>query len=284
MEGVPMSIAGNSESDHRYHLHDLRRLPDDVAEQLRGDEKKVDDHAPDRRRFLRAVGAAGAGVVMFAGTPSGVLARGRKYGAASEEEVTANEDLMREHGVLKRALLIYREGIRRLGASEEFPPDVLADTAQLIRRFVEEYHEKQEEQYVFPRFEKAGKHTELVRTLRLQHERGRQRTEAILQIASGLATKGADDRARLAEHMKAFIRMYEPHEAREDTVLFPAVHELVSSNEYDSFGEAMERNERRTFGGDGFDMAVDRVTELEKKFGIFDLAQFTPAALGPAPS
>ncbi|HET7550785.1 MAG TPA: hypothetical protein VFK04_05820 [Gemmatimonadaceae bacterium] len=108
------------------------------------------------------------------------------------------------------------------------------------------------------------------------------RRGAVLHLANGSSMRSADGRAQLAGHMKAFIRMYEPHEAREDTVLFPAFHELVSSNEYDSVGEEMERNERRIFGGDGFDMAVDRVAELEKKLGIFDLARFTPAALGPA--
>jgi hemerythrin-like domain-containing protein len=235
-----------------------------------------------RRRFLHSAGAAGAGVLMLGGTPNGMLPGGWRGIVAPEEEVTANEDLMREHGVLKRALLIYGEGLRRLDAREDIPPDVLADTAQLIRRFIEEYHEKQEEKYIFPRFEKAGKHTELVRTLRLQHERGRQRTAAILHLATGSATKSADDLTTLAGHMKAFIQMYEPHEAREDTVLFPAFHALVSRNEYDSIGEEMEKNERRTFGGDGFDMAVDKVAELERKLGIYDLARFTPAALGPA--
>jgi hemerythrin-like domain-containing protein len=284
MEDFPMSNTGNAESGFPSHAHDIRRLAGGRANNVREDGKMVADPTPDRRRFLRSVVVAGAGVLMLGRTPSGVLARGRNASVSPEEEVSANEDLMREHGVLKRALLIYREVLRRLGSPGEFPPDVLTDTAQLIRRFVEEYHEKQEEQYIFPRFEKAGKHTELVRTLRLQHERGRQRTAAILHLAAGAVLKSADDRARLAGHMKAFIRMYEPHEAREDTVLFPAFHELVSSNEYDSIGEEMERNERRTFGGDGFDMAVDKVAELEKQLGIFDLAQFTPAELGPAPS
>ncbi len=240
------------------------------------------EHSEGRRRFLYSAGAAGAGMLAMRGSPLALLSRGTTGSAAPEKEITTNEDLMREHGVLKRALLIYREGIRRLDSRDDLPPAVIAGTARLIRRFVEEYHEKQEEEYIFPRFEKAGQHTELVRTLRLQHERGRQRTAAILQLATDAAVKNAESRTRLVGHMKAFIRMYEPHEAREDTVLFPAFHELVSNNEYDSIGEEMERNERRTFGGDGFDMAVDQVTELEKKLGIYDLAQFTPAALGPA--
>ena len=240
--------------------------------------------AAGRREFLRRSAAAGTGAALFGISPRPAFAISGSGLLAPEEDVTANEDLMREHGVLKRALLIYREGIRRLDAHEEIQPALLAATARLIRRFVEEYHEKQEEDYIFPRFEKSGHEVELVRTLRLQHQRGRQRTAAILHLANGAALKNADHRTQLVGHMKAFIRMYEPHEAREDTVLFPAFQKLVSSNEYDSIGEEMERNERRTFGGDGFDMAVDEVAELERKLGIYDLAQFTPAALGPAPT
>jgi hemerythrin-like domain-containing protein len=35
-------------------------------------------------------------------------------------------------------------------------PQVLQRTGKLIRSFVEDYHEKQEEEFVFPRFERAG--------------------------------------------------------------------------------------------------------------------------------
>ena len=34
-----------------------------------------------------------------------------------------------------------------------------------------------------------------------------------------------------------FVRMYEPHEAREDTVLFPQFRKIVSKHEYDALGE-----------------------------------------------
>jgi hypothetical protein len=53
-------------------------------------------------------------------------------------------------------------------------------------------------------------------------------------------------------------------------------HNHHSKHEYDALGEQFEAIERKTFGGDGFDMAVDQVTGLEKQLGIHDLAQFTP--------
>lgn len=81
---------------------------------------------------------------------------------------------------------------------------------------------------------------------------------------------------KLAADLKAFNRMYAQHEAREDTVLFPALHKIVSPHEYDSLGEQFEKIERQTFGGDSFDIYLDKVTTLEKQLGIHDLNQFTP--------
>ncbi len=72
---------------------------------------------------------------------------------------------MREHGALRRVLLIYDEIGRRLSADTEPPAGVLTTAADIIRRFVEEYHEKLEETELFPRFEKAGKMVDLVKAL-----------------------------------------------------------------------------------------------------------------------
>ncbi len=87
---------------------------------------------------------------------------------------------MREHGVLKRVLLIYREGIRRLQAGEQDPTHTLNSGAGIIRSFIEDYHEHLEEQYVFPKLEQAGKLTDITTVLRTQHQRGRVLTDRIL--------------------------------------------------------------------------------------------------------
>ena len=86
----------------------------------------------------------------------------------------------------------------------------------------------------------------------------------------------ADDRKSLADNLRTFVRMYAPHEAREDTVLFPELHKIVSRQEYEALGEKFDGIEHQTFGGDGFDIYLDRVAEIEKRIGIYDLAQFTP--------
>jgi hemerythrin-like domain-containing protein len=194
-----------------------------------------------------------------------------------EEEVSPAEDLMREHGVLKRALLVYGECANRLESGKEFPPNTVTGTANLIRKFIEDYHEKLEEEYLFPRFRKAGKLVDLVDVLDAQHKAGRRVTELILKSArSGGLLQADSAKKELVRQIRAFIQMYGPHEAREDTVLFPAFREIVPKNEYDSLGEEFEKREHKLFGEEGFHKIVDEVAGLEKTVGIYDLSQFTP--------
>jgi hemerythrin HHE cation binding domain-containing protein len=88
--------------------------------------------------------------------------------------------------------------------------------------------------------------------------------------------KDPQSAATLKDAMRQFVRMYEPHEAREDTVLFPALRDVVFKQEFGALGEDFEKKEHALFGEDGFEKMVDRVASIEKTLGIYDLAQFTP--------
>jgi hemerythrin-like domain-containing protein len=228
----------------------------------------------NRRVFLRS------GIIIGGATLAGAtLARGAEKEKKDEEgqiPVGPPEDLMREHGVLKRVLLIYGEALGRLYAKKDLPPDALADAARIIRSFVEDYHEKLEEDFLFPRFEKANQLVDLVKVLRTQHQAGRRVTDITLRLANLQSLKNDSERAQLINSIQQFIHMYNPHEAREDTVLFPAFRKIVSPHEFDSLGEDFEKKEDELFGEDGFEKVVDKVAGIEKRLGIYDLAQFTP--------
>lgn len=193
---------------------------------------------------------------------------------STEQSVTPGEDLMHEHGVLRRVLLIYEE-IDRRNRTNTPPLQALGSASGIIKHFIEDYHEKTEENYVFPRFEKAGKLVALVRTLKAQHDAGRKITTRIQAIA---ASKTIDQQSRheLSTLIHAFIRMYRPHAAREDTILFPALPEIVGAAEYKQLGETFEDREHKLFGAHGFESIVNKVATIEKSLGIYELSQFTP--------
>jgi hemerythrin-like domain-containing protein len=221
-----------------------------------------------RRTFLTA--ASGALVVSCAGSSHGAEHPKRGEG---EDEVTPAEDLMREHGVLRRVMYLYDETTLRLDTHRDVPLDALAGCAGIIRRVIEDYHEKLEEEFLFPRFEKAGKLADLTAILRRQHQAGRTLTEQILALAK--APLADVDRTTLATLLRRFNHMYRPHAAREDTVLFPALRGLVGAKAYADLGDEFEDKEKQMLGDHGFEHAVADVGKLEQAFGVDDLAKLT---------
>jgi hemerythrin-like domain-containing protein len=225
------------------------------------------------RRHVLTVGAGATASLALAGVSHGAQASAHPIG---DEGVGPGEDLMREHGVLNRILLIYDEGIRRIRDHEPFMPDALHSAAGIIRTFLEDYHEKLEEDHLFPRFERAGKLADLVGVLRKQHQAGRQLTAAVLDGATPAGAAKDAGRSGLAERLRQFVHMYRPHEAREDTVLFPAFRDLVSKDEYERLGDAFETQETKVLGEKGYERIVEQVAQIERTLGIYELASFTP--------
>lgn len=98
------------------------------------------DHGIDRRVFVTACGAAGAGLwVPMLAAEQQRRGGGKPKQDEPEEEVSPAEDLMREHGVLKRVLLVYEEAIRRIDAKQDLPPEAVREGATIIRTFIEDY-------------------------------------------------------------------------------------------------------------------------------------------------
>ena len=210
----------------------------------------------------------------FASVPLLAQAKKEPEKKNKEPEVTPTEDLMREHGLLRRALLIYETCSARLHRKQSVDAAVVHNTASIIRKFVEQYHEKMEEDYLFPRFRKANREVELVNTLLQQHLVGRGITDKVLSMTTA-PVKDANAQQALAHQLDWFLYLYRPHAAREDTILFPALHHIVTEKEYDLMGDQFEDIEHKQIGEHGFEDMLGRIAESEKKLDIYDLAQFS---------
>ena len=236
-----------------------------------------------RRQLLTGISLAGAGVLLNAcrtGPNSSGGADNRSEPAPGEVapvEVTAAEDLMREHGILRRALLVYRESATRLRQDPaSVPPDTLEKAANLFRVFGEDYHEKKiEEVFVFPILKKSpGAPALYVDVLLAQHERGRAITDYVLSLTreDRIPPRSVEPLARALE---SFVRMYEHHAAIEDTVIFPVWKTAVGEAELDALAAKFEEIEAEHFGGDGFETALKRMEEIETSLGLSNLEMFT---------
>jgi hemerythrin-like domain-containing protein len=201
-----------------------------------------------------------------------------KKSAEKGPEVTATEDLMREHGVIRRALLVYAEVVPKL---RQNPASVdaaaLQQAAKLFRAFGEDYHERMlEEQHIFPLIRKQSKAMSwYVDILLEQHNRGREVTDYVLAVTNGPRISVAHAEP-LAKVFETFVIMYQNHAAREDTIIFPAWKKNFTDKQLDEVGDQFEDIEHKMFGKDGFDDAEKRISSIEAALGFADLSQFTP--------
>ena len=237
-----------------------------------------------RRELLRnsvALGTAGLGAAMAISVPllgQPAPEESKKGGNEKEPEVTATEDLMREHGVIRRALLVYYEIIPKLRQNPgTIDATALQQTAKLFRTFGEDYHERMlEEQHIFPLIRKQG--SELARyadILTQQHQRGREVTDYVLAVTnSGKISPGHAE--PLAKVFETFVLMYQNHAAREDTIVFPAWKKNFTDKQLDEISDQFEDIEHKMFGQDGFEDAEKKISHIEAELGFADLAQFTP--------
>lgn len=188
------------------------------------------------------------------------------------DDVSATEDLMREHGVIRRILVVYRVSAAHLRTKPtSVPLDALGRAAKLMHTFGEEYHEKQlEEAHLFPAVRKAGGAAAgELDTLLAQHQRGREITDYVLSVTQKAIGGNAEPLARTLE---AFALMYEEHAAREDTIVFPAWKKALSHQQLDDMGELFEDIEHKTFGKDGFEDAVEQIGAIERALAIDNAA------------
>jgi len=246
-----------------------------------------------RERVTRRAMLLGAGGLAAAG---GALASGYGIAQATDSSKSSaqllqalatpppGEDLMADHGLLIRVLLIYRHLNASAAAGQPVQAAHLHDSALIIHDYIEAFHEELEEAYVFPRLQRAGRLTDTVATLLLQHARGRELTQLILADTGGSGSLRTAVAGPVTSAMAAFVRMYEPHEAREDTVVYPAFRAILSPTEIAELGQQFAELEHEQFGDAGFTAMVSRVAQIEQALGIYNLAEFTPANITPPAS
>jgi hemerythrin-like domain-containing protein len=227
------------------------------------------------RRALLTGAAATAGLVLGGGSVQ--LAHAVSDDQAAPPNIPSpGEELMVEHGVLKRLLLCYEAMRQRIEDRQSLNPGVVGDAAQIISDYVESFHEGLEEAYVFPRV--APIQPALIRTLLVQHDHGRHLTAAIQDLA-GTALTAPATRTALAAHLSAFARMYAPHEAWEDTVVYPTLRQVTPQRTIDQLAERFHDLEARQYGDSALRTILARVGGIEEQLDIHDLNTFTPPPL-----
>lgn len=183
------------------------------------------------------------------------------------------EDLMREHGLLNRILLIYDYAVTFLSEHNAFCEELvsaLSKSLHIVTKFIEEYHEPLEEKYIFAPLLDRGIETDLINELIKQHRISSLITK---KIVLHLENKNAK---KVIYYLKMFVFMYRAHESREDTIIFNKFRKLSTKGELERLGEEFERSEIKIFGKNGYEKLLEDVEQIEKGLYIHNLKSYTP--------
>jgi hemerythrin-like domain-containing protein len=225
------------------------------------------------RRGLLTAAAAGAALAV------GACAKGDEA-----KPVSPVEDLMRQHAVLGRVLVIYREAaalVRANFSSVDAKP--IWRAAELVRRFGEAFHEPLEEAQIFPEVMKVGgAAASLIPILIGQHARGRQIT-AFVQAKTASGAVAGTDAEPLAQALESYARMFEAHFADEDTLVLEAWGASLSKSQLADAGRQFADAGKAAFNGDPFAFAMAEIAAIEAALRIGDLRRYTAPAPGEAP-
>lgn len=218
----------------------------------------------DRRRFLSCIPAATVALV------SGINLADATAAVEHSPSVGAIETLMRGHGLLLRAMIIYEIGSERIAKHQEIDPSAIVKTSTVIHNYLHDFHENMEERFVFKPMEKANIEFSSIQELKIQHGTGYELINRITKLAQiGKLS------SELTGYLDAFSRMYKYHTAWEDTVVFPAFDAMERRSELSELAATFESEEKRILGNIGFETFVGDIAAVEKQLGIYDPSNWT---------
>jgi hemerythrin-like domain-containing protein len=220
-----------------------------------------------RRQFLAKGFVMGGGLLASMGASSLCI---------SVKVKSPIEVLTRDHGLMRRILFIYKEIICLCPATQDLPTDLIRQAAKAYQKLADDFHQKLEDEFLFPPMVKACDHAELIEVLWQQHTVDHHFTTRLLSLTSAAIFKDDSNRNETRNTICNLARMMEHHMAWEESDLFPAYFCLVSAKDYRDLSEIVARRQEQIFGCEGINALIAEIVELENILGIHHLECFTP--------
>ncbi len=189
--------------------------------------------------------------------------------------VSAPEALSREHAMLVRLMLAIDNVVN--SALDDMKADLgpINRACRVIDSVVAGHHMAFEEQSIYPRMEQIDYLSGLTETLEGQHDDARAVNSLVLDLTKSGKIKSRGDLDELTLLTKSFKDMITAHAAWEETIIFPAMYDLLSPEDMDSINKKFMESEMRLLDGKGPEELYRQLDSIEEAAGTHDLAMFT---------
>ncbi len=184
--------------------------------------------------------------------------------------MSATEELIHEHTVVKRMLTIIQAAEGQAARRQELPADFIPRVVDFIRNFVDRCHHGKEEDNLFPMMENRGipKQGGPIAVMLMEHDQGRayvrKMDEAGKRLAGG--EKGALQEA--FDNGLAYVQLLTQHIYKEDNILFPMADRALTPEDQKQLLSKFEEVELERIGPGGHEKYLKLVDDLESQIGI----------------
>ncbi|BAI63026.1 conserved hypothetical protein [Methanocella paludicola SANAE] len=189
--------------------------------------------------------------------------------------VSAPEALSREHAMLTRLLLAIDNVVDSALDDRSTDLSPINSAANAIQKVVADHHMAFEEESVYPRMEQIDYLSSMTETLEGQHDDARVVNKMVLDLTRGGKVKGKSEMDELALLTKSFKDMITAHAAWEETVIFPAMYDLLPERDMDDINKQFMEAEQRLLGNKGIVEIYRAIDNIEEAAGTHDLSMYT---------
>jgi hemerythrin-like domain-containing protein len=189
--------------------------------------------------------------------------------------VSAPEALSREHAMLTRLLLAIDNVVNNALEDRNTDLSPINSAARVIDNVVASHHMVFEEQSVYPRMEQIDYLSSLTETLEGQHDDARVVNDLVLELTKSGKIKGQSELDELTLLTKSFKDMITAHAAWEETIIFPAMYDLLPERDMNDFNRKFMEAEKKLLDGKGPEELYRELDTIEEAAGTHDLAMYT---------
>ena len=190
--------------------------------------------------------------------------------------VSPTELLSWDHAIMERLMIVFESKIASIAEGESRDLRPINHAALMLKEVGANHHMVDEERLIFPKIELSGRYDDLLKTLRLQHDRGRAILDRIIDLTRNSSVKSIAEMNEITHLCLSFTIMYRPHAALEETVIFPALYDFASNDEIMNIQAIIRGEEKGLLQNKEFGRRLDSLAIIEAQAGTSDLSRFTP--------
>jgi hemerythrin-like domain-containing protein len=177
------------------------------------------------------------------------------------------DDLMDEHRVIERMLVILTKASNRLEKGQDVDSELYVDAVDFLKNFADKCHHTKEEKLLFEKMMERGVSGEVgpIAVMMREHQDGRAHVKSLDKLSKEKMSKTT--REGLIKSSRAYVDLLSKHIQKEDNVLYPLANQILDKEDQKELEKGFEEVEEKVMGPGVHERYHKMIEQWEQKYG-----------------